>query len=209
MNIAMKTKHFNVDRQVAVFFAITVVSVGFLVEPLWSYAKFYDALWNFDYKPLNLTVDTNQMVNSYARINIELRLANPIDYSGLKVSSIVLGLEYIGAPHLVRNPAFHIWGSGPQEAYIWTNVWDLKVETFHLNLPIAPGTNSTVTLTCIIDPIGDIEPAKTNGFDLLGFLSGHPEQVEWLLECRLFLSSFMGGFEVNRDFTYTTTITYS
>lgn len=185
MNIAMKIKNLSLDRPAAVFFAITVVSVGFLVYPLWSYTKFYAALWNFDYKLLNLTVDTSEIANSYARINIELLIANPTDYSGLKVDSIALGLEYIGAAHLVRNPAFHIWGSGPQEAYIWTNVWDVKVETFNLNIPIAPRTNSTVTLTCIIDPIGEIEPTKTNGFNFLGFLGGRPEQKSgnWNVAC--------------------------
>jgi len=209
MNIGMKTKNFSLDRPAAVFFAITVVSVGFLVSPLWSYTKFYSALWNFDYKLLNLNVDTSQMANSYARINIEFLSVNPTDYFGLKVDSIALGLEYIGVSHRVRNPAFHIRGSGPVEAYIWTNVWDLKVATFNLDFPVAPHSNSTVALTCIIDPIGETEPTKTNAFNFLGFLSGHPEKVEWQLECRLFLSSFMGGFEVNRNFEYTTPMIYS
>jgi hypothetical protein len=54
----------------AVFFAITLISVGSLVLPLWNYTRFYLALWNFDYLASSVTVDRSQINATRAMVNV-------------------------------------------------------------------------------------------------------------------------------------------
>lgn len=199
-----KMKIPKLDKPATVFLAFTVVSVGFLVYPMWNYTKYYMALWNFDYTVLSLSIDLNQ---ANMPITINMLFTNPVDYSGLELVSITIGLEYVNPAqsHLVWDPTLpgH-WGGGWRES----NVWELKSEIFSLRLPLRAFANETVPLTIYVNPYAGTDREKENAMTFIGFLSSRPDKIQWGLSCYLALSTFLGGYTVNRYFPYETTMTY-
>jgi len=200
----MKTKLPQLNRPKIAFFTLAIVSVGFLAYPLWNYTKFYLALWSFDCALLDITVDASQIMNT--QIEAKLQITNPTDYSGLELTSIMCGLEYIDGEHQVVdvNQPWGHWGY----QFVSSNVWTLKVQTFSLKLSVTAYANVTVPLAFIINPFSGSEFDRNNAWPFVDFLRTRPEQTECRLDCRLMLSSFLGSFEVDRYFIYTTKIIY-
>jgi len=199
----MLIKKFKLDQPETVFFVVMVVSVGFLVYPLWNYTQFYLALWNFGCAVSNLTIDINQITN--IQIAIEFLIMNPTDYSGLGLTSINCGLEYIDGMHLVFDPtlAGH-WGGNWRPS----NVWELKAQYISYKRPIAAHANDTVALTSIINPHAGNTFEQNNAWSFIGFLETQPDLIEWKLNCCFIISSFLGSFEVWRYLSYVTPMTY-
>jgi hypothetical protein len=190
---------FKLDKSVMVFFAITVVSVGFVVLPLWNYSRFYLALWNFDYTLSSITVDTHQI--DAIQINVSLLAMNPTEYSGLEVSSAQVSLQYFGAVHEVVVP---VYPKGIQ--YVSTNWWDLKIGSATGTHPVGSNLNSTILITIVISPNSN-NPAESNhAQEFINFVSDKTTtKIEWSLNCVLVLFSFLGGFDVARPpFSYVT-----
>jgi hypothetical protein len=194
-----RLRKLKLDRPAAVFFAITIVSVVLLAFPLWNYTRFYLAMWNFDYKVLSITVDMEDYPTK-VRVNVELLVMNPTDYSGFEVSTIECGLDYIDGNHQV------LVVTGPRSTdWITTNLWDLKIGSYPaINRQLAPNANETILLSFFIDPNSGTSVEQNNARYFMEFLRNPPAEIGWSLTCRLVLSSFMGGFDVRRDFSYST-----
>jgi hypothetical protein len=207
----MKIRNVNVDKPAAVFFAIAVVSVGFSLYPLWNYTRFHIALWNFDYNLISMTI--NKSDPTTILLNANISVMNPTDYTGLEVTSISCGVEYVNPSqkHQVWDPSIpgH-WGGGWVESY----VWELKVETFSFpsNVPIGANKNVTIPLTFFIKPGMGTNLEQQNVQQFMGFLGfpdqTPPKQIEWYLNCHLILSSFLSSFDVTRYFVYVTPVTW-
>ena len=184
-----------------VFFAVTIVSAGLLILPMWNYFKFYSALYNFDYIVKNVTIDTTQItVTNHAVVNITLLATNPTDYSGLQVSYVACGLKYWGDSHQVSVPT-----SGRSMELIWTNWWDLKGGSTTQWYSIEPNGNRTILLQVFVSPNSGSQGEQQNAWDFMNYLetarAAKQRQILWSLSCVLTLNSFLGSFDRNKDFT--------
>lgn len=186
---------FDVPIILMVFFAITVISVGSVVLPLWNYTRYYLALWNFDYVLSSVTIDASQI--EAIKINVTLLLLNPTDYSGLEVSSIKVGMQYFGARHEVPVPA---GARGIQ--MVPSYLWDLKIGSTDEVHPLGSNSNETVLLTVVVNPNSNILAERNSAQEFMNFVSDkYRTQIMWYLNCVLVLSSFLGGFDVTRYFS--------
>jgi len=185
----------KVSVPTAVFFAIAVVSVGWVAYPLWNYTRFYMALWNFDYTLSNITVDASNP--AVVLVRFELLISNPTSYSGLSVNLIRYSLQYKDGEHEI------VIGQGKGTKIITTNLWDLNEGSFGGGTPIPPEDNRSVSVSFSVSSGGG-----SNSEAFLVFLRTMPSQVEWSLNCDLVLSSFLGGFDVQRSFFPKTQMSY-
>lgn len=194
-------KRFGVPA--TVFFAISIISVGSLVLPLWNYAKFYSALWGFDFSLLSVTIDASQIkVANRAQVNVTLLVTNPTDYSGLTVSSAKCVLKYYGDGHEVLEPI----GGSPLVKPVWTNWWDLKTGIDSQRRSIGPNSNSTVLLEFSINPNSGSQGEQQDAWDFIEHLATNPGQITWSLGCSLTLSTFLGSFDRTNYFSYVTLV---
>lgn len=188
---------FDVPIILMVFFAITIVSVGSVVLPLWNYTRYYLALWNFDYVLSSVTIDASNI--EAIQVNVTLLLLNPTDYSGLEVGSIMVGVQYFGAVHEVSVPA----ARGIQ--MVPSNWWDLKIGSTHEVHSLGANANETVLVMINVNPNSNILAERNNAQAFMNFVSDkYRTQITWSLSCVLVLSSFLGGFAVSRNFAYVT-----
>lgn len=193
------------DMPTTVFFAIAVVSVILLAYPMWNYTRFYLALWNIDYIISDVSIYASESNN--IRIDIELLVMNPTDYSGLEVRSSSCRLSYIDGAHLVQVMTYG--GSyGSRLVWVTTTVWDLKVESHRLRIPLAPNENKLITLPFIINPDSILQVDQENARAFIGFVGTEPQEIELLLDCHLYISSFLGDFDAQRYLSYSVPMSY-
>lgn len=180
----------------AVFFAIAVVSVGWVAFPLGNYTRFYLALWNFDYTLSNITLDMSQPAS--VQVGFELLVSNPTSYSGLSVSIVRYALQYFDGKHDIV-----VTTSPKTTKIVSTNWWDLKAGTFNPNIPVPSQSNKTITFAFKVNPSSDSDSQA-----FLIFLKTSPLQIVWSLECDLVITSFLAGFGLWRSFSFVTPMSY-
>lgn len=176
----------------AVFFAIMIISVGFLVLPLWNYTRFYLALWNFDYTVSSVTVDQSQLNATRVFVNVNFAIMNPTDYSGLQVASISCRLQYLRpvGHYVIETTGFR------SSRQVWTYWWDLGVESTNQRYPITSDTEFTIPLEIVVNPYSGSQSAQQIAWDFITHLRTPTTQaIQWSLTCLLTLSTFIGSFQ--------------
>lgn len=206
-----------------IFYAITIISAGLVVPPLWNYTRFYIALNNFDYSLSNATIYTSQIKvpnSAQAQINITLIATNPIDYSGLRTGTIGCALMYLGDSHTIYvapdSPLRYLasqtiyLSSGRTAGYlIVTNWWLLATPNVpQQSGPIGPNSKRTISIEISITLDYGNTDYRQN-VDFINHLRTMPNEIEWTLNCHLPLIAFLGTFDVPRTFQVTTPLNQS
>ena len=182
------------DLPQTIFFAITIISAGLVVLPLWNYTQYYLALSNFDYTLTKVTLSTDQLfppTSAIVKINITLTVSNPTDYSGLRISSVACVLDYYGDYRLVEEPPATL---GEQPGWVYTNVWDLTTASTPpaQSYSIGPHENKTILIETSISGT-----SGTNALDFISYLESLSQesapQIDWSITCGLSLSTFQGN----------------
>jgi hypothetical protein len=172
------------DLPQTVFFAITIISAGLVVLPLWNYTKYYVALGNFDYTLTNVTFYAEPLyppTSTIVKINITLTASNPTDYSGLQVSTVTCFLEYYGEYDIAQELTS---ATSPPQSY-----------------SIRPNANTTIMIETSFS--GN---SGTNALDFINYLEtlskeGGAAQIVWSINCRLFLTTFENTYSIPKSFS--------
>lgn len=182
----------------AVFFAITLISVGSLVLPLWNYTRFYLALWNFDYLASSVTVDRSQINATRAMVNVTFLIMNPTDYSGLQVASISCRLQYLQPNH----GHFVIETTGYRASQQrWTYWWNLRVASTTQSSSVGSNTEFPISIVFVANPYSSPQSDQQNAYDFISYLEAPAtQQIQWSLTCVLTLSTFIGSFDRTNGF---------
>ena len=200
-----------------VFYAITIISAGLVVFPLWNYTRFYIALNNFDYTLSNATLYTSRITvpnSAQARINVTLVANNPIDYSGLHIGTAGCALIYRAESHTIWvAPGSPLGNLASQtisvdtkhgRVLIVTNWWMLtSINTPQPCGPIGPNSKRTILLEVSI-MLDYGKPDYQQNADFINYLRTMPNEVEWSINCHLPLVAFLGTFDVPRTFRVST-----
>jgi len=163
----------------AVFFAVTIISAGTLILPLWNYTQFYSAWYNFSYTIPRVNINTSQLSRQTAQINLTLVATNPTGYSGLQVQSVSCVMSYNGSVHL--------GAEGP------TNSWELTTLSTTKPYSISPNSNTTILFDITISP-NSAPPDQFDAFQqFISYLISQTPggQIQWSLACSLVLASFL------------------
>lgn len=189
-----------------VFFAITIITAGLIVVPLWNYTKFYVALNNFDYTLTSVTIHTSQITvptSALAKINVTLTATNPTDYSGLHIGTVGCDLQYVGPDHQVWVPTAR--GKGHYETTYW---WLLTQGTAQAPGPLRPNSNMTILIQISIR-LDYNKPDYQQNSDFINYLRTSPTEIKWYIGCDLPLNSFLGAFGVARGFSVSSPLNLS
>jgi hypothetical protein len=170
------------------FFTITVICAGLLVPPLWNYAEFYAALYNFEYTVPGITINASQLnTTNTAQINFTLVLTNPTSYSGLRATGVTCGLEFYGDVHYVI--------SGIPPSYRPTTLWSLTtLGSVSQEYTIAPNSIVTIPFRTTINPNSTTGDQQDAYYEFINYLRTQVTthgQIDWSLTCTLTLVSFM------------------
>jgi hypothetical protein len=185
-----------------IFFAITIISVGLLILPLWNYAKFYAALYDFEYTIPAITINTSQLNENIAQINFTLIFTNPTGYSGLGATSVTCELEFYGDVHYV------VTGRPPQ--YQATTLWDLTtVGAPNQQYMIGPNSVLKILFTTTINPNSTTGDQQDAYYDFISYLRTEVAmhgQIQWSLICAVTLTSFIGSIQSYETPTLATSV---
>jgi len=183
------------DVPITIFFCITIISVGLIILPIWNYISFYRALGEFDFYASQVTLFTSQINNpsvAQAMVNVTILIINPTSYSGLKVSSILFTLYYIGPTETV---------TGFEGRSYSTDVYLLANAGMNKWVSIGPYSNKTIPFDFSFSANGPNNGAATT---FLSYLANNPSQVQWIVSCNVFLNSFLSNPEISNNTVYFT-----
>jgi ABC-type glycerol-3-phosphate transport system substrate-binding protein len=182
------------------FLAITLVSAGLLILPLWNYTKYYNAITDFGYTIPTVALDTSQLKTANLTVvNIPMRITNPTSYSGLTVTDVTCTLQWIGPEHEI----YVQQGSSQFSPWAWVNttLWNLPPGRVTGEFQVPPNSNTTITIRISITPNTSNQNDQQNAYDFIDYLETSPGQIQWYLSCTLGLESFMSGFQIYNQFT--------
>jgi hypothetical protein len=174
-----------------VFLGITIISVGVLIVPLWNYTQFCNALYDFSYTIPAISMNASQLTTQQTvQINFTLIATNPTPYSGLTVSSINCEIDYNGTVGLQ------------------TGWWVLTTLYITKSYTIGSNSNTAILFNTTINPKRAAQSQFVDFNNFIDYLmsGGNNGQVEWGLDCRLSLASFLSGSSITQYFMFETSL---
>jgi hypothetical protein len=185
------------DLPLHAFFAITIISAGLLVLPMWNYSMFYLAWSRIDYNVSKVAINATQVsVTSNLAVNITFLVTNPTDYSGLRVGYATCNLQYFDGEHQV--PV--IVGGRPTGQWVLSNLSDLKIGSDPQWYQIDPNGNRTISFAVIINANSGNSYQQQYALDFLVYLGNKPNKIEWFLSCDLYVNSFLGNLDAGQKY---------